>query len=124
RAATVRQLLDHTAGLPRDFGLGSHWRALPHQGAAIVEGRRRALQPILEEAPPVELGTRSYSNVGFVLAGHVIEHVTGGTWEDAMRRELFEPLGMASAGFGEPGTPGKLDQPFGHTAGGVPRPPG
>jgi D-alanyl-D-alanine carboxypeptidase len=28
---------------------------------------------------------------------------------------LFEPLGMESAGFGAPGKPRTLDQPFGHT---------
>jgi CubicO group peptidase (beta-lactamase class C family) len=31
-----------------------------------------------------------------------------------MRERLFEPLGMESAGFGSPGHPGKVDQPWGH----------
>jgi CubicO group peptidase (beta-lactamase class C family) len=31
-----------------------------------------------------------------------------------MQEHLFDPLGMASAGWGPPGTPGKIDQPFGH----------
>ena len=32
-----------------------------------------------------------------------------------MREMLFEPLGMKSAGFGAPATPGEVDQPWGHT---------
>lgn len=31
-----------------------------------------------------------------------------------MQEQLFEPLGMKSAGFGAPGKPGKPDQPWGH----------
>src|SRR5256885_984626 len=31
-----------------------------------------------------------------------------------MREEVFRPLGLATAGFGPPGRPGQLDQPWGH----------
>ena len=34
--------------------------------------------------------------------------------EDLITTELFKPLGMTTAGFGPPGTPGKIDQPWGH----------
>ena len=44
----------------------------------------------------------------------MIERVTGEAWEDLLRERLFEPLGMTSAGFGAPATPGKVDQPWGH----------
>jgi len=37
-----------------------------------------------------------------------------------MRRYVFEPLGMTSAGFGGLGTPGTIDQPWGHLAKGKP----
>jgi CubicO group peptidase (beta-lactamase class C family) len=42
------------------------------------------------------------------------EQVTGESWETLMRMRLIEPLGMASAGFGSPGQPGRVDQPWGH----------
>ena len=35
-----------------------------------------------------------------------------------MRRRLFGPLEMASAGFGSPGRPGTVEQPWGHHAAG------
>jgi hypothetical protein len=34
------------------------------------------------------------------------------------RPEVFGPLGLTSAGFGGTGTPGQLDQPWGHHASG------
>ncbi len=41
-----------------------------------------------------------------------------------MRRRLFEPLGMTSAGFGAPGTREKVDAPRGHREDGTPVEPG
>ena len=44
-----------------------------------------------------------------------MESLTRTAWEDLLRARLFGPLQMKSAGFGAPGAPGKLDQPYGHT---------
>ncbi|MFI6900578.1 serine hydrolase domain-containing protein [Nonomuraea sp. NPDC050394] len=38
-----------------------------------------------------------YSNPGFVIAGRIIEEVTGLPFERAIQRELFEPSGMRDA---------------------------
>ncbi len=46
------------------------------------------------------------------------ETVTGVPWEMLMQKRLFEPLEMASAGFGSPARPGMVDQPWGHRASG------
>ncbi|MBJ7457050.1 MAG: beta-lactamase family protein, partial [Thermoleophilia bacterium] len=51
-----------------------------------------------------------YSNLGYVLAGAVIERITGTAWEEAVLRLLLAPLGVRSAGFGAPAG----DQPWGH----------
>jgi hypothetical protein len=50
-----------------------------------------------------------------VLGNKVIDHerITGLAWEDAIRVELFEPLGLTSGGFGAP----TGDQPWGHRGG-------
>ena len=39
---------------------------------------------------------------------------TGRAWEELMASLLFSPLKMSTAGFGAPGTPGEVDQPWGH----------
>ncbi len=44
----------------------------------------------------------SYSNNGFGLAGAVLAHVSGESYEDAMRRYVLAPLGMTRTGFGQP----------------------
>ena len=68
------------------------------------------------EAPPLSRpgSTYAYSNVGYALAGLMAERVSGESWETLMQRRLFEPLGMASAGFGTPGQSGAVTQPWGH----------
>jgi CubicO group peptidase (beta-lactamase class C family) len=40
--------------------------------------------------------TWSYCNSGFVLAGRVIEQLTGDTWDAALQRRLLAPLGLTN----------------------------
>jgi D-alanyl-D-alanine carboxypeptidase len=56
-----------------------------------------------------------YSNVGYVLAGAVLEQLTGRAWEELMRERLFQPLGISTGGFGPPGTADKTEQAWGHS---------
>ncbi|MGH3743977.1 MAG: serine hydrolase domain-containing protein, partial [Mycobacteriales bacterium] len=46
---------------------------------------------------PLE-ATWSYCNSGFSLAGRVIEKLTGGTWDAAIRERLIGPLGLTHTG--------------------------
>ena len=56
-----------------------------------------------------------YSNVDSTIAAAMAEKKTGATWEDLVKREVFEPLALKSAGFGPPKSPdGSLPQPRGH----------
>ena len=72
---------------------------------------------MMKEPPQNRPGsTYLYSNVGYALAGLMAEMVAGESWEDLMRRRLFGPLEMASAGFGPLGRPGTVEQPWGHHA--------
>jgi CubicO group peptidase (beta-lactamase class C family) len=68
----------------------------------------------LAKPPAGARGTFVYSNLGYILAGAIAEARTGKPWEVLVRERVFEPLGITHAGFGAPGTPGKLDQPLGH----------
>jgi CubicO group peptidase (beta-lactamase class C family) len=109
---TLNQLLSHRAGFPHDV---NWWEA--GQGRSVVEQRRALLSRALENAPETKPGsTYSYSNVGFVLAGMMAEQVTRTPWEDLMQTRLFNPLKMSTAGFGPPGTRGKVDHAWGHRA--------
>ena len=107
---TVRNLLDHDAGLPHDLD----WRELAATGLPLPAQRRLAVRKALSVPPATPIGSYVYSNVGFVLLGAIIEAKTGQSWEEVIRKEIFRPLHMASAGFGPPGTSGQVDQPWGH----------
>ena len=108
---TVAQLLQHVAGVPHD----ADWRALTRTGGQITTQRRLAVEQLFAAAPLYPPGSRfEYSNAGYVVLGAVLEKKTGKAWEDLVREKVFAPMGMSSAGFGAPGTPGKLDEPWGH----------
>lgn len=109
QAVTLSHLLTHRAGLPHDVP----WWRLP--GRTPTEQRLAIVTSRLGEPPLHRPGsTYEYSNVGYALAGLMAESVSGKSWEELMRERLFSPLGMESAGFGPPGRPGAVDQPWGH----------
>ena len=88
----MRHLLTHTSGLPADdfAAMGGGDDALARY---VTERVSRA--PLL-----LPLGRySSYSNIGFSLAGRVIEVVSGRSYETAIRELLFEPLGIEQATF-------------------------
>lgn len=89
---TVGQLLDHTAGWRGDveidtgFGDDALARALPEVAAVVPQ-----------LFPPGAMA--SYNNLSLVLAGRVIERVTGASYEQAVRERVLEPLGMRDTFF-------------------------
>jgi CubicO group peptidase (beta-lactamase class C family) len=91
--ATVRRLLAHTAGLPL------HYRFF-YEGSPIA-------RPTMDEAiaryavvvyPPGKV--YNYSNLGYGVLDELIGKVSGRTYEDYMRQEIFGPLGLATATIG------------------------
>jgi CubicO group peptidase (beta-lactamase class C family) len=110
---TVRQLVDHTSGLPKDskhmFGMS--------EDETRTENRRILFTKILADKPRSKPGEKhAYSNLGFMLAGLMAETAADMSWRELMTKHLFKPLNMKSAGFGPPGTTGKIDQPWGHAS--------
>jgi CubicO group peptidase (beta-lactamase class C family) len=110
KSVTLLQLLSHRAGLPHDIDY-----YLLAQSASLQDQRVAAARMALSQKPTNTPGTvTQYSNIGYVIAGAMIERATGMDWESAIEQYLFSPLGMASAGFGGLGTIGMVDQPWGH----------
>lgn len=119
RTVTLGQLLAHRAGLPDDrFSAPLQMKMWTLEGPP--EDQRRVLVPLLFAQPGVTSAgeTMRYTNGGYMVAGWMLETVAGEAWESLIQRELFEPLGMDSAGFGPPGMdPGQGAQPLGHGRG-------
>ena len=127
-AVTLEDLLFHRSGLKGDLSEGDMERyTLSKQPG--VEQRSEAVAALLSQPPAKEPRSElSYSNLGYCVAGHILEVRTKSSWESLVKSRIFEPLHMKSAGFGFSGTPGKIDQPWGHLAkeegGYTPVPPG
>jgi len=90
---TIRQMLNHTAGL-RDWGglaAIAGWprttRVHTHAHVLDIVSRQRMLN--------FEPGTRwSYSNTGYNLAAILVGRVSGMSFADFTKARIFEPLGM------------------------------
>ncbi len=108
REVTLEMLLTHRAGLAHD---GSYYGK---SGAPVTEQRLAYMESILSKAPAFEVDIFNYSNAGYIIAGAMLERVTGKPWEELMREKLFKPLSMSTAGFGVAATNRRADQPWGH----------
>lgn len=86
---TVRHLLAHTSGLGGLF-------ELPGFEPKRRYGSNAAYLPLIGTRQPLFApGTRySYSNEGFVLAGAVIERVTGQSYDEVIAAKILRPAGM------------------------------
>lgn len=89
---TPRQLLTHHGGLPRDIGHGM-WTADPARFTAVTT----ALAQMDAAYPPDTVF--SYSNLGFVVLGNVVEQVAAEPFESHVQKSLLMPLGMTNASF-------------------------
>ena len=110
RAVDLFQLVRMTGSIRPN---AANWWAYQDQ-PDIVERRYAILRDNLMEPPAGPMGEFLYSNLGYMIAGAMAERLTGESWETLMEEHLFAPLGITTAGFGPPGTPGAVDQPWGH----------
>jgi CubicO group peptidase (beta-lactamase class C family) len=116
RKVTLEQLLAHRSGLPDDrHGLYGHYTALWEHGGTLTRTRHDGVAASFALDGLTGCGAGfTYSNSGYMIAGHMLEEVTGEPFERLMRERLFEPLGMAHAGFGEPVEEHGDAEPRGH----------
>jgi CubicO group peptidase (beta-lactamase class C family) len=110
---TLVDLLSHRAGLPANLTASHNLQLQP--GSAVTDHRKRIVDVVLAGEPGAKPGEQYlYSNLGYVIAGALLEEKTGRAWEDLVRAEIVAPLKLSSVGFGAPGAPGALLQPRGH----------
>ena len=87
-AITIRNLLTHTSGLPRDSAkpMWTECEA-PSWDDFIKDTKARA-----PTRPPYE--KFAYSNLGYSLLGGIIEAVSGQPWATYLKEQVLDPLGM------------------------------
>jgi CubicO group peptidase (beta-lactamase class C family) len=113
REVTLRDLLAHQSGMQPD--IAESWAAAFHADKRPLHAQRLAYARVaLAQTPAFARGKGDgYSNSGVLIAALVAERATGLAFETLMQAEVFEPLGLRSAGFGAT----RRGQPLGHKAG-------
>jgi D-alanyl-D-alanine carboxypeptidase len=109
---TLRQLLTHTSGLCANYPDLPRLHKLDTKLAPDAI-RRDIVEEILHAAEGAPRGAFLYSNMGYIILGHVCEQAAEQPYEDLVRQRIFNRLGMDSAGFGC-AAGADPDQPWGH----------
>lgn len=107
RPMTVRDLLSHQSGLTYGFlsrtNVDAAYRALEVDAG----GKERTLKGMIDALAKVPLefspGSAWNYSVGLDVCGYLVEVITGQRFDDYLRANIFEPLGMDDTGFHVPG---------------------
>lgn len=115
RSITIAQLLSHRSGIRDDPRVGvvvaGMWGltgTMPQQRRVVAEA---ALKRAENQGPGADF---AYSNMGYVVVGHLLEHLTGQSWEELLEERVTSPLGLTTVGHGPPG----VGEPSGSTPNG------
>lgn len=92
-SVTVRSLLSHSSGLPRDTN-HAYWSGPEH----YFPTENEMFESLSTQATERPVGEDvSYSNIGYSLLGLIIEKVTGETYKSYVESSIFEPLNMSNS---------------------------
>ncbi len=92
KGATVRQLLNHTSGLPDYLELFEH-----HWDKSQIAVNQDLLELLIKYQPEQLFEPNDhmeYSNTGYVMLALIIEKVSGHSFADYMKTNIFLPVGM------------------------------
>jgi CubicO group peptidase (beta-lactamase class C family) len=112
---TVEQLLSHSSGLADKPALLDLINRSYLQEGNMDEVRYWMVKEIASKPLDHARGSRfDYSNLGYTIAGAILERLGGKTWEELVTERIIEPLDLNSAGFGPQASLGKTDATLGH----------
>ncbi|MFD8222867.1 serine hydrolase domain-containing protein [Streptomyces massasporeus] len=109
---TVRQLLDHTHGIPAPDFPGSTVEEA-YANRFLVHDPRDMVRSAVSKKPEFAPGERQhYLNIGYTVAGLIVERVTHDSYERQVARRVLGPLGLRDTYF--PGTNPRIIGPHNH----------
>ncbi len=98
---TIHNLLSHTSGIPSYTSLPGFMTNVSRNPYPVDDFIKKYASGDLEFEP----GTKFvYDNSGYFLLGAIIEKVTGKPYEQVLRENIFDPLGMKNTGYDHWGT--------------------
>lgn len=97
---TVTEVFHCRAGIAADLPATAMGRA-DRDTRPLVEQRADAAALALRAAPD-RPGRFVYANLGYIVAGAAIDHLTGTSYEQALDELVLDPLGITTVGYGAP----------------------
>lgn len=93
---TIHHLLTHSSGIPSYTSFPGFFQEKSRDPASPAEFVKTFADSTLQFDP----GERfSYNNSGYFLLGHIIEEVTGKSYEQVLQEKIFDPLEMKDTGY-------------------------
>ena len=87
---TVKNLLNHTSGIPREFGINE-----PKIDIDLQQFYSNQLEQIERNNQPEEIF--EYSNINYILLGFIIEEVSGKKYAEVFKEEIANPLQLSKS---------------------------
>ncbi|MFJ6781585.1 serine hydrolase domain-containing protein [Streptomyces yangpuensis] len=104
-AVTVRQLLNHTSGIPAADGPGDSFEGQWEHRFDVTDPRAQVANAAAKEREFAPGTAQHYLNINYTVLGVLIEKVTGMRYEDAVGARILKPLGLHATSFpGRTGT--------------------
>ncbi|HEY6230672.1 MAG TPA: serine hydrolase [Pyrinomonadaceae bacterium] len=93
---TIHHLLSHTSGVPNYTAQPGFIETVSRNPYAVEDFVKKYASGDLEFEP----GTKfNYSNSGYFILGAIIEKVTGKTYEQVLKENILDPVGMKNTGY-------------------------
>ena len=93
---TIHNLLSHTSGVPNYTAIPGFFQNISRNPFAVDDFIKKYASGDLDFEP----GTKfSYSNSGYFLLGAIVEKVTGKSYEQVLKENILDPLGMKNSGY-------------------------
>jgi len=93
---TIHHLLTHTSGIPSYTGQPGFLENVSRNPYKVDDFVKKYASGDLEFEPGSKY---AYNNSGYFLLGAIIEHVTGKPYEQVLKENIFDPLGMNNTGY-------------------------
>jgi CubicO group peptidase (beta-lactamase class C family) len=98
---TIHHLLTHTSGIPSYTSQPGFFENVSRNPYKVDEFVKKYASGDLEFEPGSKY---TYNNSGYFLLGAIIEHITGKPYEQVLKENIFDPLGMKNTGYDHYGT--------------------
>lgn len=93
---TIHHLLNHTSGIPSYTGMPGFFQEVSRNPYSVTDFVKKHASGDLEFEPGSKF---AYNNSGYFLLGAIIEKVTGKPYDQVLKENILDPLGMKDTGY-------------------------